>query len=91
MATSIRKFGIRFSGGGDAARFVRRVADGDGSCDQCPGNCRSSGSSWARAPRMAGTIGPQVGMARWFRKKRAAQCRLLLTASGMGGFIAVPR
>ncbi|HKV03697.1 MAG TPA: MFS transporter [Candidatus Acidoferrales bacterium] len=39
---------------------------------------------------MAGTIGPQVGMARWFRRKRARAMSLLLTASGIGGFIAVP-
>ncbi len=39
---------------------------------------------------MAGTIGPQVGMARWFHKKRARAISLLLTASGVGGFIAVP-
>jgi MFS transporter, OFA family, oxalate/formate antiporter len=39
---------------------------------------------------MAGTIGPQVGMARWFRKKRARAISLLLTASGVGGCIAVP-
>jgi MFS family permease len=39
---------------------------------------------------MAGTIGPQVGMARWFHKKRARAMSLLLTASGVGGFIAVP-
>jgi MFS family permease len=38
---------------------------------------------------MAGTIGPQVGMARWFRKKRARAISLLLTASGVGGCIAV--
>ena len=39
---------------------------------------------------MAGTIGPQVGMARWFHKKRARAISLLLTASGVGGCIAVP-
>ena len=39
---------------------------------------------------MAGTIPPQVGMARWFHKKRARAISLLLTASSIGGFIAVP-
>ena len=39
---------------------------------------------------LAGTIGPQVGMARWFHRKRARAISLLLTASGIGGFIAVP-
>ncbi len=39
---------------------------------------------------MAGTIGPQVGVARWFREKRARAMSLLLTASGIGGAIAVP-
>jgi MFS family permease len=39
---------------------------------------------------MAGTIGPQVGMARWFRQKRARAISLLLTASGIGGFVSVP-
>jgi MFS family permease len=39
---------------------------------------------------MAGTMAPQVGMARWFHRKRARAMSLLLTASGIGGFIAVP-
>ncbi|MBZ5696042.1 MAG: MFS transporter [Acidobacteriia bacterium] len=39
---------------------------------------------------MSGTIAPQVGMARWFHKKRARAMSLVLTASGIGGFIAVP-
>jgi MFS family permease len=39
---------------------------------------------------MAGTIGPQVGIARWFHRKRARAMSILLTASGIGGFIAVP-
>jgi MFS family permease len=39
---------------------------------------------------LAGTIGPQVGVARWFHKKRGRAMSLLLTASGLGGFIAVP-
>lgn len=39
---------------------------------------------------MAGTIAPQVGAARWFHKKRALAMSLLLTSSGIGGFIAVP-
>jgi MFS family permease len=39
---------------------------------------------------MAGTIGPQVGIARWFYKKRGRAMSLMLTASGIGGFIAVP-
>jgi MFS family permease len=39
---------------------------------------------------LAGTIGPQVGVARWFHKKRGRAMSLLLTASGIGGFIAVP-
>jgi len=39
---------------------------------------------------MAGTIAPQVGMARWFRAKRGKALSLLLTASGIGGATAVP-
>jgi MFS family permease len=39
---------------------------------------------------MAGTIAPQVGMARWFHRKRARAISLVLTASGVGGCIAVP-
>jgi len=39
---------------------------------------------------MAGTIAPQVGIARWFHKKRARAMSLGLTASGFGGCIAVP-
>jgi MFS family permease len=39
---------------------------------------------------LSGTIGPQVGMARWFRAKRGRAISLLLTASGIGGFAAVP-
>jgi MFS family permease len=39
---------------------------------------------------MAGTIAPQVGIARWFHRKRARAMSLLLTASGIGGLIAVP-
>ena len=39
---------------------------------------------------MAGTVAPQVGIARWFHKKRARAMSLLLTASGIGGLIAVP-
>ncbi len=39
---------------------------------------------------LAGTIGPQVGVARWFHKKRGRAMSLVLTASGIGGFIAVP-
>jgi MFS family permease len=39
---------------------------------------------------MAGTIAPQVGMARWFYEKRARAMSILLTASGIGGFAAVP-
>jgi len=39
---------------------------------------------------LAGTLGPQVGAARWFHRKRARAMSLLLTASGIGGFIAVP-
>ena len=39
---------------------------------------------------LAGTIGPQVGIARWFHKKRGRAMSLVLTASGIGGFIAVP-
>jgi MFS family permease len=38
----------------------------------------------------AGTIAPQVGMARWFHKKRARAISLVLTASAVGGCIAVP-
>jgi MFS family permease len=39
---------------------------------------------------MAGTIAPQVGIARWFHRKRARAMSLVLTASGLGGCIAVP-
>jgi MFS family permease len=39
---------------------------------------------------LAGTIGPQVGIARWFHRNRGRAMSLLLTASGIGGFIAVP-
>jgi MFS family permease len=39
---------------------------------------------------MAGTMPPQVGVARWFHRKRARAMSMLLTASGIGGFIAVP-
>ena len=39
---------------------------------------------------MAGTLAPQVGVARWFHKKRARAMALALTASGLGGCIAVP-
>jgi len=39
---------------------------------------------------MAGTIAPQVGAARWFHKKRGRAMALVLTASGLGGCIAVP-
>lgn len=39
---------------------------------------------------MAGTIAPQVGIARWFHRKRARAMSLGLTASGLGGCIAVP-
>jgi MFS family permease len=39
---------------------------------------------------MSGTIAPQVGMARWFHEKRAFAMSTLLTASGIGGFAAVP-
>jgi MFS family permease len=39
---------------------------------------------------MAGTLPPQVGVSRWFYKKRARAMSLLLTSSGIGGFIAVP-
>ena len=39
---------------------------------------------------LAGTIAPQVGIARWFHRQRARAMSLLLTASGIGGLIAVP-
>ena len=39
---------------------------------------------------LAGTIGPQVGVARWFHRNRGRAMSLMLTASGIGGFIAVP-
>jgi MFS family permease len=39
---------------------------------------------------MAGTMAPQVGMARWFHQKRARAISLLLTASAFGGFVSVP-
>jgi len=39
---------------------------------------------------MAGTLAPQVGVARWFHKKRGRAMALALSASGLGGCIAVP-
>lgn len=39
---------------------------------------------------MAGTIAAQVGTARWFHAKRGRAMSLVLTASGVGGFAAVP-
>jgi MFS family permease len=39
---------------------------------------------------LAGTVAPQVGIARWFHRKRARAMSLVLTASGIGGLIAVP-
>jgi len=39
---------------------------------------------------MAGTIAAQVGTARWFHAKRGRAMSLVLTASGIGGFAAVP-
>jgi MFS family permease len=39
---------------------------------------------------LSGTIAPQVGVARWFHAKRARAMSLYFTASGIGGFAAVP-
>jgi MFS family permease len=39
---------------------------------------------------LSGTVGPQVGVARWFRAKRARAMSLLLTSSAIGGFASVP-
>ncbi len=39
---------------------------------------------------LSGTIAPQVGVARWFHNKRARAMSLFFTASGIGGFAAVP-
>lgn len=39
---------------------------------------------------LSGTIGPQVGVARWFHAKRGAAMALFFTSSGIGGFLAVP-
>jgi MFS family permease len=39
---------------------------------------------------MAGTMAPQVAMARWFRQRRARAISLLLSASAFGGFVSVP-
>jgi MFS family permease len=39
---------------------------------------------------LSGTIAPQVGVARWFHAKRARAMSLFFTASGIGGFAAVP-
>ncbi|HXQ26062.1 MAG TPA: MFS transporter [Candidatus Acidoferrales bacterium] len=90
VAKSIYKFGIRFTlvvgtllasiGSLMMALFVHTVFQ----AIVVFGFVVGSGAA------MAGTIAPQVGMARWFHKKRARAISLLLTASGIGGFIAVP-
>lgn len=39
---------------------------------------------------MGGVIGAQVGLARWFVRRRAFTLAILSSASGVGGFIAAP-
>jgi MFS family permease len=39
---------------------------------------------------LSGVIAPQVGVARWFHAKRARAMSLFFTATGIGGFAAVP-
>ncbi len=39
---------------------------------------------------LSGTMGPQVGVARWFHAKRGRAMSLFFTCSGIGGFLAVP-
>lgn len=39
---------------------------------------------------LSGTMGPQVGVARWFHAKRGRAMSLFFTCSGIGGFISVP-
>ena len=39
---------------------------------------------------LSGTMGPQVGVARWFRAKRGRAMSLFFTCTGIGGFMAVP-
>jgi MFS family permease len=39
---------------------------------------------------LGGTLAPQVSMARWFHRKRALALATVLSASGLGGCIAVP-
>jgi MFS family permease len=90
VAKSINKFGIRFTlvvgtllsslGSLLMALFVKTTFE----AILILGIIVGSGAA------MAGTIAPQVGMARWFHKKRARAMSMLLTASGIGGFIAVP-
>ena len=39
---------------------------------------------------LSGSMGPQVGVARWFHAKRGRAMSLFFTCTGIGGFIAVP-
>lgn len=39
---------------------------------------------------LSGTMGPQVGVARWFHARRGRAMSLFFTCSGIGGFLAVP-
>ncbi len=90
VAKSINKFGLRFTlfvgtlltscGAFLMASFVKTTSEA----------IVIFGIVVGAGVALAGTLGPQVGAARWFHRKRARAMSLLLTASGIGGFIAVP-
>jgi MFS family permease len=90
VAKSINKFGIRFTlvvgtfltscGAFLMASFVKTTSEA----------IVIFGIVVGAGVALAGTLGAQVGAARWFHRKRARAMSLLLTASGIGGFIAVP-
>ena len=90
VAKSINKFGLRFTlfvgtlltscGAFLMASFVKTTSEA----------IVVFGIVVGAGVALAGTLGPQVGAARWFHRKRARAMSLLLTASGIGGFIAVP-
>jgi MFS family permease len=91
VAKSINKFGIRFTlvvgtlltscGAFLMASFVKSTSEA----------IVIFGIVVGAGVALAGTLAPQVGAARWFHRKRARAMSLLLTASGIGGFIAVPK
>jgi MFS family permease len=90
VAKSINKFGIRFTltvgtlltscGAFLMASFVKTTSEA----------IVIFGIVVGAGVALAGTLCAQVGAARWFHRKRARAMSLLLTASGIGGFIAVP-